>query len=186
MKKIVSVLLVVLLVLLCVPAMAEDDGEGKLDLSSKTVDELLNLQDAVSKALYQKGEMVILPTGIYVVGRDIAAGNYLIKTHSSSEYGDGIIVNIYKTEQAKAEYESAENAYDYALKLAQYNYEYEREFEIPEEIDTAQFFALKMEIGSPESLKITLEEGQILECSLGYSRKDVRLTIEKYGTLFMN
>ena len=73
MKKIVCLILAVLL--LTVPVYAAD-----VDLDSLTDDELQELQARVNEAVNQRGlnGAAILPRGNYYIGKDIAAGTYVV------------------------------------------------------------------------------------------------------------
>lgn len=76
MKKIAALLLALLLCMGSLPAFAD------VDLSAYTQEELLALRDKINQELLKRGieKEVIVPIGSYVVGVDIPAGVYTIKT----------------------------------------------------------------------------------------------------------
>ncbi len=87
MKKIVALLLALLFCLGSFPAFAA------VDLSAYTQEELLALRDSINKELLKRGieKEVIVPIGIYIVGEDIPAGVYTIKT-----INDGAELKVYE------------------------------------------------------------------------------------------
>lgn len=50
------------------------------DIVGLTMDELVELRAAVNDAIFENGGAVEIMAGIYVVGRDIAAGSYKLST----------------------------------------------------------------------------------------------------------
>lgn len=75
MKKLVSILVLVFLVVSS--AAAED-----IDLSGLSFDQLVQLQSRITMEIMQRDEWqeVTVPAGIYLVGRDIPAGKWNIKS----------------------------------------------------------------------------------------------------------
>lgn len=78
MKKLLTFLLAFLLIS---PAIAEN-----IDLSGLTYAELVALKDRINLAMWQSEEWqeVTVPVGLYVVGEDIPAGHWSIKTNHSN------------------------------------------------------------------------------------------------------
>lgn len=185
MKR-VLILLAALFMFLTTAAVAEDVG---IDLSGKTVDELLAIQKAVSDALYEQGGKVKLPQGELLVGRDIAAGSYYIEPHNGKEdyHGWSYDLTIWKTATSKAEYEAAEQARSDAYWQAARDEEAGREASYPpRSTDWTQYAVMKDSFINTVAQRITLEEGQVLEFSIWSLDPTLEMTIEKQGGLFMN
>lgn len=91
MKKL---LLVLLSLLMAFPVFAED-----IDLSGLSYAELVALKDRINLAMWQSAEWqeVTVPQGIWVVGEDIPAGNWMISAVKRNcahiYYGDEISSN---------------------------------------------------------------------------------------------
>lgn len=91
MKKGIAILLCILaLVPFCACALAE------VDLSGMSYDELVQLKDQVSLAIWESEEWqeVEVPAGVYTVGEDIPAGKWTIKAadgiSATIEWGDAL------------------------------------------------------------------------------------------------
>lgn len=80
MKKVLSLLLVVLLVALSVPSFASD-----IDLSSMSFDDLVALKLKVENEIMSRPENkeVSVPAGIYEIGVHIPAGEYTLTADGS-------------------------------------------------------------------------------------------------------
>ena len=90
MKKALLITLVLLLLFPIVSMAAQ-----KIDLSTYTVEELIELKTAIDSELIDRGatKSANIPTGDYVVGQDFPAGTYTITT---SEYMVAITLNDYE------------------------------------------------------------------------------------------
>lgn len=88
MKKFVSMLLG--LCLLFSYAYGEHLG---IDFDALTVEELQYIYDEVSARL-QKTKEVVVPQGTYVVGTDIPAGAYYVRSNDAEPNGMGSVANI--------------------------------------------------------------------------------------------
>lgn len=180
------VLLLALSMFLMTAAVAEETG---IDLSGKTVDELLAIQKAVNDALYEQGGKVILPQGELLVGRDIAAGSYYIEPHNVREdyHGWSYNLTIWKTATSKAEYEAAESARYDAYRQAKRDEEAGKEATYPpDSTDWTLYAVVKDAFTNTVAQRITLEEGQVLEFSVWSNDPTLEMTIEKQGGLFMD
>jgi hypothetical protein len=114
MKKVLALLLGLLL--LVVPALAEE-----MDLAALSLDELVALRDRVDAEISARIPVNKAPfsSGIFLVGRDIKAGTYMIDwvsllpaDSSMYEHFDG---RLYVSEADYEEGTEAFNAYYYAL-----------------------------------------------------------------------
>ena len=76
MKKIVAIFVTIALLILPFYALAES-----IDLDSMTLDQLISLELAVQKKIYEQDPMAkcVLYPGTYIVGDDIDAGDYLVQ-----------------------------------------------------------------------------------------------------------
>lgn len=163
--------LVALLIAVCLSVSPMIVVAGELDLSNKSIDELLLIQKEVEDALFSKGGKVLLPFGVYHVGKDIAAGNYLIEPHNASntEYLGWSIV-VYKSESAIDDYHEAMTNWR------------------KDETAVVNDFLYKdimKNVGGNESFRLTLKDGQVMEL-IRTLDDTVELTIEKAEGLFMN
>lgn len=157
--------LVALLVLLMVgpAALAENAG---IDLSGKTVDELVKIRQSVDEALFEQGGKVVLPQGMMVVGKDIAAGSYVIEVHGAEEAKSyqHFNISIWHSEEARAE----------ALKV--YN-------ENPKD-NLSRFISYRGYFVAGDIARVTLEEGQVFMCNTDI--EGATMTIEQAKGLFMD
>ena len=71
MKRISA--LIAALLILASTAIAE------MDLSGMTLDELVELHEQLNLILFEQAKSVTIPQGIWLVGKDIPAGTYLIR-----------------------------------------------------------------------------------------------------------
>ncbi len=71
MKRITA--LIAALLLLASTAVAE------IDLSGMTLEEMIELHEQIQLALFEQAKSVVVPQGIWLVGKDIPAGTYLIR-----------------------------------------------------------------------------------------------------------
>lgn len=84
MKKFVAVISILLLLFCHFSALGEE-----IDLSTMTTDELINLQIKIQDELYTRDRFMncFLNPGEYVIGEDIASGDYLIHCVDLQRYG---------------------------------------------------------------------------------------------------
>ena len=80
MKKSLSLLLAVMLMMAAVPAFAAITAPADIDFSGMSFDELVDLKRQIDLALWDTDEWqsVEVPSGMYVVGEDISAGHWAI------------------------------------------------------------------------------------------------------------
>ena len=78
MKKILAVLIALMLTALCCFAAV---AEGTIDFSGYTLEELLTIRDDLTDEIASRpgGEKMVLGTGQYKIGEDLAAGVYTFK-----------------------------------------------------------------------------------------------------------
>ena len=158
-------ILVVLLVLLLVSSVTLAENAG-IDLSGKTVDELIAIRQAVDEALFEQGGKVILPQGMMVVGKDIAAGSYVIEVHGVKEIRSyqNFNVVVWKSEEAISEAQIA--------------------YSKNPNVDTTQYMSYMGDFIAGDIARITLNEGQVLMCNTDI--EGGTMTIEKVSGLFMD
>lgn len=178
MRKAICVLLCA--IFLTAPVLASD-----VDLSGYSVEELLELQDKVNDALFEKGGLTVLSPGTYNVGIDIAPGTYVVKPHPTEDSGY-IRYSVYKSEEAKVKYGNAYNKYD-----AAYSNALDRDLagetaDWPREVNKNKYMSSYGEISrdNAKGEKISLKDGEILEINCAWA--EVPMTIEKSGGLFMD
>lgn len=159
MKKIVAII-VALSVMASSMVFAEE-----IDLSGKTVDELIEIQRRVDEALFEQGGKIVLDPGMYITGKDIAPGSYIVEAHNYDEKRNGTayILQVWKDEQARSDYKSGDDHSNQAY----YSH-----------------CLYECHSSNKESAKFTLEEGQVLEVSL-FLQRGTSLTIEQAKGLFM-
>lgn len=90
MKRFIAVLIFSILMVTTVIA-------EPFDISSMTDEELLNFDNQIESEKVNRGYLTPLPQGKYLVGRDIAAGYYLIKGRPAKRYFS-FLVRIYDTD----------------------------------------------------------------------------------------
>ena len=181
MRKILGILASVL-ILSTAPVSARE-----IDFSGYSVEELIEIRDKVDAALYEKDGLVIAQVGTYTVGRDIAAGSYVLKPFPVDELGLGVLhYKVYKYEGAKEEYEKARNAYTTAYANAEAVEEKGEAPVWPEKVNESDYLAASGEIDSEDgdSGRISVTDGQIIEFSTSWG--PVVIAVEKAGGLFMN
>lgn len=93
MKKLIIVIGCMLM--LALPAFAEDFAIGDM-----TYEELIKLRDDISSEFAERG-VEVLPSGHYVVGKDIRPGNYLYTCCRIAESEKYVSIYIYKDETAE-------------------------------------------------------------------------------------
>ena len=183
MKKIICVLLS--LVLFVAPALASE-----IDFSGYSVEELIQIRNEVDNAIYKKDGWVLIDNGIYVVGSDIAAGSYILKSFALENGiwrpSGTIEYYIFRSEDAIREYSEANGVYNVAYKNAEAA-EAAGEMPVwPDKVSETQYLTDRGELEAEynESQKITLQDGQvlILYCSYG----SAITAIKKASTLFMD
>ena len=92
MKKILIVFTIVLAISLVLPVLpVSADG---FDLSKKSTEELLALRTEIDEEIGQRiGTIAPIYGGVYIVGRDIKAGKYVIHAQKATdEYGISMLV----------------------------------------------------------------------------------------------
>lgn len=189
MKKPISIIAIVLVFLsLASFTFANDVTKSNiLDLSGYSVEELLQIRDEVDKELFNKGGFVIVEEGIYVVGKDIGAGTYIIKPYPKEEndYSD-IIYSIYKNAEAKEELATQFTAYNSAWDNANEVKKSGGTPTWPERVNESQY---RIDHGyihayKGESVRVSLEDGQVL--TLYRNVGSPYITIQKVNGLFMD
>lgn len=199
MKRSVCFLLAMCLTTACLFSLAE--GGRNVNVSNMTIEEvtqlreniydltveaLIKLKQSVDEQLIRLGaaDYVSLPSGNYLVGRDIAPGMYMITSHVLG-YSGNAKITVYKAGETK---ETFERAYRETSNLA---YEYDqaikagKQMEKPAEFDKGKYLAMD-EIyfnDSGNSVHVTLEEGQTLTVEIW---NEMMITIEKSQGLFMD
>lgn len=160
MKRCFSVLVcILLLVLSC--GYAETTGMPTVELSKYSTDELVELADQIADELFDRNGLVVLYDGEYVVGKDIAVGDYIITDHTD-DVVHRLDICVYKSESAKAEYEK--------LQYSSEDYDWQ---------DYYSYYSLY----GKSDVKVTLADGEVLTTD---GHGDCRVTIAKTTKLFMD
>lgn len=130
---------------------------AEVDLSGMSVDELVELSNAVTDELYSReGSLQLLFDGDYVVGKDIPEGDYII-----TNFGDDsqLFVWVYKSVELKDEYDRDSSGKDYHDYFERYN------------------------MSGKSHIRVSLSEGQVLSVGGYHSCTSV---IAKAKSLFGN
>lgn len=153
MKRCFSILICILLLAMsCCYA----ETSNVPDISGLSIDELIELRNIIDSEIFKKNCATVLYAGDYIVGVDIPAGDYTV-TQNDPDVGAAIL--IYKTLEARNEYNSNRSENDYRDYYERYN------------------------IDGGASKKITLFEGQMMEVQ---DYDSPSLTIAKTTKLFMD
>lgn len=187
MKRCLVILLVLVLGVVTMAFAEEEATEPIIDLSGKTVDELIQIQKAVSEALYEQGGKVVLPNGQLLVGQDIAAGSYQIEPHnvSSDSYSECFTIVVWKSQELMERYQADYNDYNAKWYQAKRDKGAGLEYKFPTELVKSDYAVYNGQFDHKSSVRITLEDGNILQW---YNDNGVTLdlTIEKVVGLFMD
>lgn len=180
----------ILCVLMCMTMIAGSAAvyADEIDLSGKSVEELLEIREAVDDALYEQNGMATIQYGTYVAGKDIAPGSYMIHVHRGKGVGEdesaGMYYTIWKYENAKAECEQAYRAYVEAYQAAEKAEEAGKEAEYPAQISMYDYCVIEEElVKAGGTFHVDLAEGSVLEIT-DWCEAAVG-TIEKQTGLFM-
>ncbi len=165
-------------------------AEEAVDLDGMSVEGLLTLKKEITNKLFERDGLVILPNGEYVVGRDIESGSYLITFFENEKSSGSVKISVYKSADARVQYDSANSAYQsYKLEwIIQQEAAFGADptYQVVElqPFDDALYFASKYDnyIHSGESVRITLEDGQMLYVE--YGSNELFAVIEKVPALF--
>ncbi len=187
MKKLVCLFVTIMCLGLVFQAVM---AEESVNLDGMSVEGLLTLKKEITKKLFERDGLVILPNGEYVVGRDIESGSYLITFFENEKSSGNVEITVYKTADAKVQYDSANNAYQsYKLEwIIQQEAAFGADptYQVVElqPFDDALYCASKYDnyIHSGESVRITLEDGQMLYVK--YETNGFYAVIEKAPALF--
>ena len=182
-KLIVSIMLSAIIIE--TPAFAAD-----IDLSSLSVEDLIDLKDQIDDEIYEKQGFIDLPYGYYIVGKDIAAGEYTIKP-----YGEGADntdyswkIRIFISEDLRKAYDVADEEFTLKKVEAWKNQEAGFEMKAPDPINIYDYVTINEYIDFPREYTFSLEEGNVLYIDEDYILGDTKLVISK-GTkkgLFMD
>ena len=142
------------------PVLAAD-----IDLSSLSVEELVDLKYQIDDELYEKQGYLDLNEGYYVVGKDIAPGEYTIKAYG--EAADGGVSNawkikIYKSEELRKEYETASNEYMLRYSEARANRDAGVETQFPEAINIYEYVLVDEYVDFAMEYSTVLEDGNVI------------------------
>ena len=162
---------------------------GEVDLSGMNLEDLLQLRQDVDAAILTNNGAVILQAGDYIVGRDIAAGSYVISFYQNkSNHSYGKII-VYTSVDAMKTYDTALNDYQLQVGIIDSNIKNGIEVSLadkPEKFDYSKYIVTniyeRFAVGS--SYRVTLEEGQVLH--IENNTNDMYCTIEQAKGLFMN
>lgn len=81
-------------------ALADEAGTTSVDVAAMTLDELVSLRAQISKEIDERlrGSSPTIPSGKYLVGRDIMAGRYKFSVPSPSETGESLWITVREEE----------------------------------------------------------------------------------------
>lgn len=179
------VLFIALIVSICTVGYAEN-----IDLSGMNTDALIELRNRIDdeiSARVEKDNEVPLLEGYYVVGTDIAEGNYEIKDGSGPDdpqFNNGWIIYVFQSQEKLDEYVAALREYQSAYIDAQNAEASGKEASYPTSIYITDYLDNQVNIGSGESVRVALSNGQVMRVVKDNSRSDV--TISKSTGLFMD
>ncbi len=187
-KKCVSGFLsMVILLIFCSGAYAD-----AVDIENLSDAELLEYNITVGKEMAKRGLGTVLPGGEYLVGRDIAAGQYRIKRFEFPDHGYSVYISVYKSAELKEQYlidfannRQAQEDAQRKIELIQ-NGESDEKIEdivVPPDLNDANYkVIINKTLDGNDEISITLEEGQVLTVQQSVN---VVLIIEKATGLFM-
>lgn len=181
MRKIICIMLM-MSILVC-GAIAE--GSLNVDVKAMDTDELLLLSDGIDAELTERGYFPSLPIGQYLVGRDIAAGRYMVQEHSNEEdWYRAWSILVYKTLESIAEYDAACIEYYAAYDKAEKDEENGNEPIYPSKVVDSNYYST-YDLSSGASMAFTLNEGEVMMVKKVYA-EDAYLTISEFPSLFMD
>ena len=158
-------------------------AEQTIDFSALSVEELLTLKSQVETALVEKGVGMIIPEGCYIVGIDIAAGTYVFSGYLNSEewYANAGSYKIWKDESLMKQYKTETERISTEWMDWISN---EKKGEEPvSNLNELDFLVSEEFFNKPHQLRVSLEEGQVIEISAGTTGF---ISIEKATGLFMD
>ena len=182
MKKIASFIIVCLVLIA-----SFNVGASEIDLTGKTVEELLEIRNTINNILAEQKELITMECGTYVVGRDIAPGSYTLTLYAvDPENVTPIYYTIWRSTEDKQNYEAAHNEYDRDY-YAAFDLEMDgKEYTYPAEVNDALYCEVCEErVVNGASFRVNLEEGFILKLEDSRNNDGHILTIEKTTGLFM-
>lgn len=157
-----------------------------LDPSSLTLDELLELRKSIDEEIYSLGGKVVIPTsGEYVAGKDIAVGSYTITTYGDQYDSLVMKVTVYKSREAKNDYEKAISDYNEAYS-AYRSSENKDNLVKPDPVNDSNYIAFSEALKIGQSCTFSIEDGQYLYIYSTRVSEYKDLTIEPAKGLFMN
>ena len=187
MKKVIAILTFIC-ICLSAGAYAEDASVPSVDLTSMSVAELQALSKSIDGELTNRGLGVVLDSGEYVVGEDIAAGKYVLTETNDDDYDWSTAwrVYVFKTTDSKEEYSRACAEYETAYDLAEKKEEAGESYEYPAELSEMDYFSARYSIASDETTRISLNDGELLMVIRGFAKEGSHLLISQATGLFMN
>ena len=182
-RRMICFFMMVFLIFSTVNAYAME--EDAIDVSSMSLEELLQLKEEVDNEIIKRGEgnFVFLPSGRYVAGRDIAPGMYTISCYKTGDNGF-VIITVFAVGETADSYDAAYREYKIKEQAYQDAINAGEEAEMPEMFDKGKYvvFGEKTVMGNGE-VSVYLEEGQTLSVSISYDRV---VTISQSKGLFMD
>lgn len=174
----------ILCLLFFTSATAED---SKIDTSNMSTEALISLQKEITAQLFNNNQLISLPAGEYVAGRDIAAGSYDVTFLKNKSIIGAITLTIYNTPDARVKHESAFKDYQIKWGLIRESMQAGTpiQLDIPEIFDESQYYisCYEQSIYPNTSIHISIADGQMLY--INYKSIDFYVIIEKSPTLFM-
>lgn len=185
MKRFMSVIFGIILCLLFLTSATAENS--KTDISGMSTEALLSLQTEITAQLYANNQLVSLPAGEYVAGRDIAAGSYVITFLKNRWDWADITITVYISPDARAKYESACKDYQLRWTLIREAIEKNSNIQIsePEILDASQYYITNIDehIDVGASFRVSISDGQMLY--IDYKADNAFVVIEQSPGLFM-
>ena len=162
---------------------------AEVDLTGMSLDELVLLNQQVNDAIFANNGAVVLQSGDYVAGKDIAVGSYVIRFFQNDDNHTYGRITVYTSLDAMKTYESDYNDYRLALAIIDSNSQNGIEISMddkPEKFETGNYIVSdydeRFAIGS--TCRVILEEGQVLHVAV--KSDEMFTTIEQAKGLFMD
>lgn len=152
-----------------------------LDLSEKSVEELLEIRKEVDEALFNAGGFVQVPFGRYVVGADIGSGMYNIQTFKSKaedeERDYGLTVQVFRNEEMEKTYMPAYTEHISSLLS---------DDKEKTDFNEADYLSFSIELGNVDAAHFSLSDGEILVLTDSSVQYPAVVVMSKQTGLFMD
>lgn len=166
----------------------ERTNETTLDYSRMSMEDILKIRSDIEAELYKRGSAVVILAGEYIVGKDIAAGSYDLSSYNGNEDYDSLSWNIrvYRGSESKTALAQARDQNWNANRAADKAKAAGEEATYPDDVDYSSYLVLDKGFRNTESVRIRLEEGQVMELHYDARDKSNEVVISKATSLFMD